>query len=196
MLPFAGLLTGTGLVTSALHALRTAGTQTPLSPSGATSCVGTAPAGGPSSSEVLGHSDIPGTSEVFRKSTVQGKSEVVGKIASRYDVKKITPREFSRLLEELRQAGALSETDRQLLAQILVDLHQEGIDLDETVDLVRWYTKKVEKLQDSLRTRNIPAQDRIQLEAALADLQKRLDWLRRFALVHERPELASLNLLT
>jgi hypothetical protein len=196
MLPFAGLLTGTGLVTSAWNALRAISPQTPSQPPGATSSDSAMPpSGGASTAEVVGHS-TRADNEVFGTSKVQGQWEVLGKIATRYDVTKITPREFSRLLEELRQAGALSETDRQLLAQILVDLHQEGIDLDETVDLVRFYTKKGEKLQDSLRTKSIPPQARLQLEAALTDLQKRLDWLRRFALLHERPELASLNLLT
>ena len=185
MLPFARSLPGAGLLTSALQALRTASPQTLPTPSGATSAEAPRPLSG-----------IKSTAEVVGKSELTGKLDILGKIATRYDVKRITPREFSRLLEELRQAGVLADTDRQLLAQILVELHQEGNDLDETVDLVRWYTKKVEKLQESLQTRSIPAQDRIQLEAALADLQKRLDWLRRFTLLHECPDLASLNLLS
>ncbi len=172
MLPFTALLSGTELLTTWWNGLRTAS---------------------PSTGATLSSSSSGSTAP-----TTGSKAGVLAlrEIAARYDVTKITPSEFAQMLQQIEQTGALSEADRQLLAQILVDLHQEGIAPNETIDLVRFYTKKVEKFRDSLENRSFPPAGHRHLEAMLAAMEKRLDWLRRFALVHTHPEGASLNLLS
>ncbi|MCS7306080.1 MAG: hypothetical protein NZ602_13370 [Thermoguttaceae bacterium] len=171
MTPLAKLLPNPGWITSSGNPLRT-----PIAENGLTVSYGRSVGG-----ESLGS---------------KSANSALVEIAARYDVKKITPREFAQMLQQLQQAGALSETDRQLLLQILVDLHQEGIDPNETIDLVQFYTKKVKKFQDSLQGTNTDPQTRTQLGRMLAEMEKRLDWLRRFALWHTCPDLLSLDLLS
>lgn len=119
--------------------------------------------------------------------------ELLRDILGRYDLRQITPRQFARLLEELRQAQLLSEADWQQLTQILADLTQEGIEPDEPVDLLRFYTKKLQQLQDSLQEDDHPAF--AQMGSVLMAVQKRWEWVTRLALLRGSPELAGIDLL-
>ena len=117
-------------------------------------------------------------------------------ILARYDVTQITPAQFSRMLGELRQTGALDEEDLSQLGQILVDLDAEGVDADEEVDLVEIYTDRLDKLQDRLEDLGSDEEAFAGVAPALAGVQTRLDWLTRFALAHSAPEAGGVDLLT
>lgn len=105
------------------------------------------------------------------------------RIASQYDVTQITPRDFSEMLQKLYRAGALDEQQWQQLSVARLDLDLEKIDPDETVNLVDFYT---DKLQQRLReeadaqgsTGTLPS-DRLSLEP----VQNLLSWMEKFALI-------------
>ena len=172
MSPFTEMLSGTGVLQSLWNSVRPAPTES-------------APATGTASS---------GSSS--KTPAADAAAQALRQIAAQYDVTRITPRQFAQMLEELQKSRALSETDVQLLGQILFDLSEEGVDLDETVDLVQFYTKKLDKLQDSLEAQGSTEEAFRQIAPVLAGLQKRLDWISRLALLHSAPELAGVNVLT
>ncbi len=171
MLALPQVLSGTGALNSLWNSVRPTAAEPAQTPSG---CEKSASA--PTSSEK--------TSEALRR------------IAAQYDVTQITPRQFARMLEELQQVRDLPEADLQQLGQVLFDLNEEGIDLDETIDLVRFYTKKLDKLQDTLEFRGGTEEAFREIAPTLAGLQKRLDWLSRLALLHAAPESVGVNVLT
>jgi len=172
MLPFTEVLSGAGALKSLWNSVHHAPVE---------------PAPAPRSSRGESNSQSPVSEPV---------AQALRKIAARYDVTQITPRQFARMLEELQTTQALSETDLQQLGQVLFDLSEEGIDLDETVDLVQFYTKKLDKLQDSLEAMGGTEEAFRQIAPTLAGLQKRLDWISRLALLHSAPEIAGVNLVT
>ncbi len=105
------------------------------------------------------------------------------RIATQYDVREITPRDFSEMLQKLYQAGVLEEEQWQELAVARLDLDLENIDPDETIDLVDFYTGKLEKLlreeADSEDSPGTAAAGRPPLEP----VQHLLDWMEKFALI-------------
>ncbi len=114
------------------------------------------------------------------------KADALRTLAAHYDVTRITPREFSELVERLRKADVLSETDLQELAGIRVDLEQAGLSADEEVDLVAFYRRRVEQLE--AETKAEPTANQAQLDR----LRRRLDWVTRLALMHREPEASAL----
>ena len=105
------------------------------------------------------------------------------RIATQYDVREITPRDFSEMLQKLYEAGVLEEEQWQELAVARLDLDLENIDPDETIDLVDFYTEKLEKLlreqADSEDSPGAAAADR----PALKPVEHLLSWMEKFALI-------------
>src|SRR5688572_6791072 len=60
-------------------------------------------------------------------------------ILAGYDLKNISPREFSELVQKLREAGAVSENDYQELAAMRLALDEQGLDPDGPLDLVDFF---------------------------------------------------------
>ncbi len=108
-------------------------------------------------------------------------------VVSQYDLTDITPRDFSEMLRELRDAGAITEADYGQLAQIRLDMDAENLDPDEPVDLLEFYRKAVDRnQQDSGSDKSSPV---------LAAMERRLEWLEKVAILQESPEAAGMNAL-
>ena len=115
----------------------------------------------------------------------------MAEILSRYDVTDISPAEFSKMIQKLFEAGTLSDNELQQLAAIRLDLDIDGIEADESIDLLEFYARKIKKLQNRLSDSDAPAADHQQLSPLL----HRLDWLEKFALIQSAPEAIGLNAL-
>ena len=61
---------------------------------------------------------------------------------------------------------------------------------------MKLYTEKLDKLQDRLEELGSDEAAFAGVAPALAAVQKRLDWLTKFALVHSAPDAAGVNVLT
>ncbi len=108
-------------------------------------------------------------------------------VVSQYDLTDITPRDFSEMLRELRDAGAITEADYGQLAQIRLDMDAENLDPDEPVDLLEFYGKAVDRTQQgSGSDKSSPV---------LAAMERRLEWLEKVAILQESPEAAGMNAL-
>jgi len=112
---------------------------------------------------VLGHSGNPSLWEILKE----------------YDVTHITPRQFSQMLQQLRESGSISEQEYTDLAQIRRDLAEAGVDADEPVDLIDFYQKFIRKLQlmQALGT----AESTDDLQTALQRAEKHLKWLEKIS---------------
>ncbi|MDZ7618774.1 MAG: hypothetical protein U1E05_17350, partial [Patescibacteria group bacterium] len=98
-------------------------------------------------------------------------------ILGAYDVTRITPRQFTEMIQQLHDAGTISQQEFEQLATIRLDMDSAGIDPDQSVDLVQFYRDKIEG-----RSQNGFAQ------AAPDALTRRLDWIEKFALIQEEPD--------
>ncbi len=121
-----------------------------------------------------------------------------GEIVSRYDVSEITPHDFSLMIQQLFEAGALSDQDLKELAQIRLDLDAEGIEDDEQVDLVELLVKKLRDLQRKhaeLIESRAAVVDQADQPPPLAPYERRLEWLQKFALIQSEPDTIGISAL-
>ncbi|MHC4179561.1 MAG: hypothetical protein ACYSWU_18780, partial [Planctomycetota bacterium] len=118
-----------------------------------------------------------------------GAATAMAEILSRYDVTDISPGQFSKMVQKLFEAGTLSDNELQQLAAIRLDLDIDGVEADESIDLLEFYARKIKKLQSRLSDSDAPAAERQQLSPLL----HRLDWLEKFALIQSAPDAIGLN---
>lgn len=103
-------------------------------------------------------------------------SSVGRQILEAYDVTHITPRQFSEMLQRMREAGLISEAEFNELVRIRHDLHEAGIEPDEVVDLLAFYRKRLQRLELWGGEEDQPTLNAIKLM-----WQKRLEWLEKVA---------------
>lgn len=105
-------------------------------------------------------------------------------VLSRYDVRQISPRDFSQLLQELKQTGAISEADHQELALLRLELDAEGVDPDEVIDLVQFLEKKLQAQQRELEKQEQKTGQPVERAEALKATLRQIDWIQKFAWIH------------
>jgi len=109
------------------------------------------------------------------------------RIVARYDVTDISPGEFSQMLQELYQAGALTDGQYHELSQVRLDLDAAGAQLDESLDLVDFYAEKLDKAMES-------AAPWTTLTASpIEPLRRRFDWLEKLAVLQSAPDTSTLD---
>jgi hypothetical protein len=108
-------------------------------------------------------------------------------ILAQYDVKDISPTEFSEMAQKLRQTGAISDSDFQELAGVRGDMEAAGVEPDQRIDLSDFYAQKVKQAQNKLDDPNAASNQQ------LAPLLRRYDWVQKFALMHSNPQAAGID---
>ena len=125
-----------------------------------------------------------------------GATSVLQEILAEYDVTSISPREFSEMIRELHEAGALADEEFQDLSLIRVDLDLQRIDPDETLNLVDFYLTKLRELHCSVDGSDSAGGS---LAAGplpqVASVERRLQWLEKFAAIQAGPDGAGMNAL-
>jgi hypothetical protein len=107
-------------------------------------------------------------------------------VVSQYDLNDITPRDFSQMLRELRDAGAITEAEYGDLAQIRLDMDAENLDPDDSIDLLDFYRKTVDRARED---------DASNESLVFVAMRRRLEWLQKVAILQESPEAAGMNAL-
>jgi len=115
---------------------------------------------------------------------VSSSSSKLKEILTGYDVTDITPKAFSEMLQKLQESGLIPSKDLHELSQIRTELDRQGVASDQHVNLVEMYTKK---LQDAEKAAKTPA--------ATASVQRRLDWLEKFATIQASHDAATIDTL-
>ena len=117
--------------------------------------------------------------------SVQG-DEAAGalrQIAARYDVTDISPGEFSSMLQDLRQAGLISDSQYHELSLIRMDLDAAGVEADDSLDLLDFYAEKLEEAVDA------------GAGSLVETTNRRRDWLQKLALLQSTPDAPALDTL-
>ena len=138
----------------------------------------------------------PGQGEAAKPAVAQAAAgnrsmAAAREILAKYDVKSITPEEFSQMLQKLREAGAISDQELKDLSVVRTELDAAGIEPDESVDLLDFYRTKLAKLQRKTDDTDDPALRQQQISPMLA----RIDWLERFSAIHAQPDAVGLSTL-
>jgi hypothetical protein len=116
-------------------------------------------------------------------------SALLSEILSRHDVTDITPMDFSSMVQNLFEIGAITTDELQQLAVVGHDLDVEGIDPDESINLIEFYMDKIEKVQREREGTDGPTLPHQQLSPLLS----RLDWIEKFALIQSAPDAIGLD---
>jgi hypothetical protein len=122
------------------------------------------------------------------ESTVESSSGF-HQILSEYDMESITPKQFGELIQRLHQAGAINDGELRQLAKIRTELEQSAVAADEPINLVRFLQRSEAAAQsryDLLQQQgNGDAETTDAAKNAWEESRDRLQWVRKFALVHE-----------
>jgi hypothetical protein len=111
--------------------------------------------------------------------------QALREVVSRYDVTHISPRDFSQLIQELRQAGAITAADQEELALVRLELDQQGADPDEPIDLVDFLQRKLQTQEREIERMEAKQGTPIDRAVALKETLRQIDWISKFALVHQ-----------
>lgn len=125
-------------------------------------------------------------------------SEVFREVLSRYDVRSISPRDYSALLSELRNKGAINDEQLRLLSLVRLELDATNQPADEPLNLVQFFSERLQKYSDELARTNAKAESKglspADTTALLASPRDTLEWLEKFARVAEGVEPGSIDL--
>ena len=117
-------------------------------------------------------------------------SAALREILAQYDVTDITPREFSEMLHKMHKSGVIAEDELKDLNLIRMDLDREGVDPDESLNLVDYYANKLREQSPEFDATTLSG-DKPSPEV----LRRRLDWLQKIALVRSSPDEVELDAL-
>ncbi len=123
-------------------------------------------------------------------------SESFRRILERYDVRNISLREFSALVQELQAAGAISDADLAELALIRLEIENACADPDEALNLIAIVEEKLREREEELNWRKrTEGADAVNRQISLRPIERQLAWLRKFAAIHDDTRTSSLNVL-
>ncbi len=119
--------------------------------------------------------------------STEGTTDQLVAVVSQYDITDISPRDFSEMLRELRDSGAITESEYGELAQIRLDMDAEGLDSDESLNLLDFYETAVNRARQD--------EDSEETSVNFEAMERRLDWLQKVAILEETPDAAGINTL-
>jgi len=119
----------------------------------------------------------------------------LGEILADYDLNRITPREFSQLVDRLKDADILTPREQQQLAQLRLELDTNGVSPDEPVDLIDHITRKVAELRHELGGAKTAGDDAqaAAIEATLNITLEQSKWLDKLQTAQRERPLAGVN---
>ncbi|MHC4405732.1 MAG: hypothetical protein ACYTG0_39300 [Planctomycetota bacterium] len=119
-----------------------------------------------------------------------GNSAALRNVLAGYDVTDMSPRHFSEMIQKLHQNGAVSDRQLHDLSMIRADLDAADLDPDEPLNLLEFYVDRLREvlgdLDDHVNSGDLGP---VRITAA-STLQRRLEWLEKFALIQATPQAA------
>jgi hypothetical protein len=111
-------------------------------------------------------------------------------ILRQYDMTRITPDAFMQMIQKLHQAGALSEKDFQELSAVRADLQKAGVEPNESINMLEFYSDKLSKAQMNMGA----TLDEASRQQGLGPDMRRLDWMQKFAMIQANPDAVGLDM--
>jgi hypothetical protein len=109
-------------------------------------------------------------------------------ILTQYDVTNISPNDFSTMIQQLAEKGAISQKDLQDLSSIRSELDSSGAAPDKPINVLDFYRQQVQKIQTTAT-----GQDPATAQQTLGPMLQRLGWLEKFSLGHSQPDAIGMN---
>lgn len=106
-----------------------------------------------------------------------------------YDLSDITPQQFSKMLQRLRDANLIDDKDFASLSLVRSDLAEAGIESNESVDLLAFYRRFIHRLQLA-ETQGASAES-ASASARLEQAQKNLQWLEKLTFLQSESQTDS-----
>ena len=115
-------------------------------------------------------------------------------VVSQYDLTDISPQELSELVQKLQQAGVITGAEVQELAQIRLELEQDGADANESLDLVQFFNQKLKNQEEQIR-RQEQRQPGLTVDRgeALRGTLRQVDWISKLAAFDSRSRFEALD---
>lgn len=123
------------------------------------------------------------------QSTPPTATAAMREILSHYDMANITPNDFSKLIQQLSDKGAISQKDVQELSSIRVDLENAGVKSDDSVNLLDFYQQQLAKVQGAAAQSPNPSSAQPNVDLVIG----RLNWVQKFAAVRQQGNSSGLN---
>ena len=104
-------------------------------------------------------------------------------LASRHDLRKITPEAFSNLARQLHQAGLIDDRELQDLAAVRLELDLAELPPDQPVNVLEFLETKLQRLQGQLSGEPRPAEptrSATDYKEAADRTTRQLEFLREF----------------
>jgi hypothetical protein len=118
-------------------------------------------------------------------------SKAAVSILRKYDITNISADDFSQMVTQLHQAGALSDKDVQDLSNVRTDLAAAGISPTQSVNLVDFYASKVQQDQKSIQSNG---ENGVVNQQQLGADKHQLDWMQKFATIQEHPDTIGVDM--
>ncbi len=112
----------------------------------------------------------------------QGIGSVFRQILSRYDIREISPREFSELIGRLKEANQISDAELKELSAMRVELDLAKADPDQPIDVLKFFTQKLRAQEDQASRPGSRGADAAAIEGVLAPIRRQVAWARKFAI--------------
>ncbi len=107
-------------------------------------------------------------------------------VLSRYDVRRISPREFSELLSRLSDSGAVTQADLTDLTSIRLELDRQQTDPDALIDLLAWSREELTTARQQQNAAQLSG-TASQPNARSAAAGRWVSWMERFTRLHSGP---------
>lgn len=111
-------------------------------------------------------------------------------ILRQYDVTKMSPIQFTQMVQKLYQAGAISEKEYQELSAIRGELDRAGVDPNESINMLELFSDKVNSGQKEM---DLAIGDPARQQQLGIDM-RRLDWMQKFAMIQANPDAVGLDM--
>lgn len=127
----------------------------------------------------------------------QKVSSTFREILSRFDMKNISPREFTEMIQSLHSSGAITEEQYRELSLIRLELDEAKVDPNEQIDLLDFYGQRMAEQQKEFERLAKRAERNPEiatnLESSLSGMTRRLEWVQKFAAINTRTDVGSLD---
>jgi hypothetical protein len=130
-----------------------------------------------------------GKAATVAQSTLPTSTAAMREVVSHYDMTDITPTDFSKLIQQLSDKGAISPKDVQELSSVRVDLENAGVSPDESVNLLDFYQQRIAKVSENAAQ----SPDGAAAKPSIDALVGRLSLLQKFAAVRQQGASTGVN---
>jgi len=98
-------------------------------------------------------------------------------VLARYELKRISPQDISKLARDLNEAGLINGEEFERLAGVRVELENAGIAANERIDVIAFLEERLNQILEA----RAADEETDSADDSVQRLTRQLDWLRQLA---------------